>query len=133
MIVTVPPKKGRRLSPACLISGRNIWTNRACYIADRHCLEPYSSRSGNYRIEEPFSAEENVLHSRNRLDIHIAGCLHCGQMSGVDDDLLAWLQAVFYYVSVKFRKDDSLSADSLHDKSFSSKQAGSYFFAEMYR
>ncbi len=122
----------RTESYAVLVTCRNIWTDRSGNIADRHGLKPDSSGTGNNSIKQAFAAEQDILHAWNRLDIHIAGCLHGGQMSGINNNLLARLQIVFDYMSVKFCKDDALPADPLHDKSLSSKQARTYFLAEMY-
>ena len=42
-------------------TGRNIRSDSTCKIANRHCLEPYVTWTGNSCIKEAFTAEASDL------------------------------------------------------------------------
>lgn len=102
------------------------------YIADRHGLEPYASRSGYDSVKDAFTAEKHIFHARHSLYVHITGGIHGCKVSGVDDDLLTRLKIVFHYVSVEFGKYNALTADLLHDEAFTAEETGSDLLTEMH-
>lgn len=115
-----------------LFAGWNVWTDCSGYIADRHGLEPYASRSGYDSVKDAFTAEKHIFHARHSLYVHITGGIHGCKVSGVDDDLLTRLKIVFHYVSVEFGKYNALTADLLHDEAFTAEETGSNLLTEMH-
>lgn len=81
------------------------------------------SRTGDDGVEDSFPAEEHIFHTGYGLDIHGASAFHSGQITGIHDNLLTWLQVVFDYMAVKFQEYHAFSGETLHNKSFAAEES----------
>ncbi len=61
----------------------------AAKAADRHGLKHDPARPGDDGVEQPLSAEQDVFHASDGLDINGAGGIAHGQIAGIHHHLLA--------------------------------------------
>ena len=88
------------------------------------------SRTGYYSIEKSFASEELVLHARHRLYLHPACRRHRCQMPCIHNDLLPCRQSILDYMTVKFTKENTVTAQALHHESFASEKSGTELLIE---
>ena len=79
--------------------------------------------AGDDGMEQAFAAEDDVLDAFDGLDVHGAGCVHGGQGTGVDDDLLSGRQVIFDGGTVDLGEQHAAAGDFLHDEIFAAEEA----------
>ena len=89
------------------------------------------SGTGDRGIEKAFAAEKHVLESLDILNIHGAGIIHHGHMTGGNQDRLICFQIVFNGGAVDFKERNAISGKTLHDKTLTGEKAGGELFLQI--
>lgn len=114
-----------------IVASWNIGSDRICYIANGHGLQPYTAGARQDGIEDTFPAKEYILGTGNRLDVHLDTGAETGYVTGIDYNFLTGLQLVLNKCSVDLRKSCPLSGQALHDEALTAEEARTQLLAEV--